>query len=110
MATPTSKSLPPLNPERRRVAVSQFESANQSVATGNYDYGIQMLLRCCKLDPGNLIYRQTLRRTEKAKYKNNLRGAMMAWLTAWPSKARTKTALKTGDFLGVLEYGERVLA
>lgn len=110
MAISTPSSLPPVNPEHRRVAVSQFESANQSVATGNYDYGIQMLLRCCKLDPGNLIYRQTLRRTEKAKYKNNLRGAMMAWLTTWPAKARTKTALKTGDYLGVLEYGERVLA
>ncbi len=110
MATPTSTSLPPLNPERRRVAVSQFEHANQSVATGNYDYAIRLLLSCCKLDPGNLIYRQTLRRTEKAKYKNNLRGAMLAWLTTSLAKARTKTALKTRDYLGVLEYGERVLA
>jgi tetratricopeptide (TPR) repeat protein len=110
MATPSTTSLPPLNPERRRVAVSQFEHANQSVATGNYDYGIRLLLSCCKLDPGNLIYRQTLRRTEKAKYKNNLRGAMLAWLTTWPAKARAKTALQTRDYLGVLEYGERVLA
>jgi tetratricopeptide (TPR) repeat protein len=109
MATPTKTTLPPLNPERRRVAVSQFEHANQSVATGNYDYGIRLLLSCCKLDPGNLIYRQTLRRTEKAKYKNNLRGAMLAWLTTWPAKARAKTALKTHDYLAVLEHGERVL-
>ena len=110
MANPTASSLPPLNPEHRRVAVSQFEHANQAVATGNYDYGIRLLLMCCKLDPANLIYRQTLRRTEKAKYKNNLRGGWLAWLTTWPAKARTKTALKTGDYLGVLEYGERVLA
>ncbi len=110
MANPTLSSLPPINPEHRRVAVSQFEHANQSVATGNFDYGIRLLLMCCKLDPANLIYRQTLRRTEKAKYKNNLRGGWLAWLTAWPAKARTKTALKTGDYLGVLEYGELVLA
>ncbi len=109
MATPSASSLPPLNPERRRVAVSQFEHANQSVATGNFDYGIRLLLSCCKLDPGNLIYRQTLRRTEKAKYKNNLRGAALAWLTTWPAKARVKTALKTKDYLGVLDFGERVL-
>jgi len=110
MANPTVSSLPPINPEHRRVAVSQFEHANQSVATGNFDYGIRLLLMCCKLDPANLIYRQTLRRTEKAKYKNNLRGGWLAWLTAWPAKARTKTALKTGDYLGVLVYGELVLA
>ena len=110
MANPTVSSLPPINPEHRRVAVSQFEHANQAVATGNYDYGIRLLLMCCKLDPANLIYRQTLRRTEKAKYKNNLRGGWLAWLTAWPAKARTKTALKTGDYLGVLVYGELVLA
>ena len=110
MATPPTTSLPPLNPERRRVAVSQFEHANQSVATGNYDYAIRLLLSCCKLDPGNLIYRQTLRRTEKAKYKNNLHGGMLAWLTMWPAKARAKTSLKTRDYLAVLEHGERVLA
>jgi tetratricopeptide (TPR) repeat protein len=110
MATPPTTNLPPLNPERRRVAVSQFEHANQSVATGNYDYAIRLLLSCCKLDPGNLIYRQTLRRTEKAKYKNNLHGGMLAWLTTWPAKARAKTSLKTRDYLAVLEHGERVLA
>ena len=110
MADPTVSSLPPINPEHRRVAVSQFEHANQAVATGNYDYGIRLLLMCCKLDPANLIYRQTLRRTEKAKYKNNLRGGWLAWLTTWPAKARTKTALKTGDYPGVLVYGELVLA
>src|SRR5438874_143598 len=74
MANTSASSLPPLNPEHRRVAVSQFEHANQAVATGNYDYAVRLLLSCCELDPGNLIYRQTLRRTEKVKYKNNLRG------------------------------------
>jgi tetratricopeptide (TPR) repeat protein len=110
MANSSSSSLPPLNPEHRRVAISQFEHSNQAVATGNYDYAVRLLMSCCKLDPGNLIYRQTLRRTEKAKYKNNLRGAVLSWLTTWPGKARVKTALKTGDYLGVLEHGERVLA
>ena len=110
MANPSAPSLPPLNPERRRVAVSQFEHANQAVATGNFDYGVRLLLMCCKLDPANLIYRQTLRRTEKVKYKNNLRGAWLAGLTSWPAKARTKTALKTRDYLGVLDHGERALA
>ena len=68
MANTSPSSLPPLNPEHRRVAVSQFEHANQVIATRkNYDYGIVLLLKCCLLDPGNLIYRQALRRTQRAR-------------------------------------------
>ena len=70
-----------------------FERANQVVATGNYDYGIRLLFSCCKLDPANLIFRQALRRTEKAKYRNNLRGSWLAWLWSWPLRARLKEIL-----------------
>ncbi len=109
MTNPNSPILPPINPEHRRVAAGQFEHANQVVVTGNYDYGIGLLLSCCKLDPGNLIYRQALRRTEKAKYRNNLRGSMFAWLTTWTVRARMKNALRAREYLKVLEYGERIL-
>src|SRR5438045_871291 len=101
--------LPPPNPEHRRIAAGQFERANQVVATGNYDYGIRLLFSCCKLDPANLIYRQALRRTEKAKYRDNLRGSRFAWLTAWSIRARMKTALRARDYLKVLEHGEQIL-
>jgi tetratricopeptide (TPR) repeat protein len=107
MANPNA--LPPPNPEHRRVAAGQFERANQVVATGNYDYGIRLLLSCCKLEPGNLIYRQALRRTEKAKYGNNLRGSWHARWTTWTGKARVKASFGARDFLKVLEHGERVL-
>ncbi len=110
MANSPISGLPPLNPEQRRIGVSQFEHANQAVASGNYDYAIRLLQMCCKLDPATLGYRQKLRATEKLKYRNNLRGAWLAWLTTWPGKARTKTALKMSDYLGVLVHGERVLA
>ena len=109
MANPPSSTLPPPNPEHRRVAVSQFEHANQAVASGNYDYAVRLLQSCCKLDPGNLVYRQALRRTEKAKYHNNLRGSWFAWLTAWPVRAKMKAAMGGRDYLKVLEHGERVL-
>ena len=104
-----SNALPPPNPEHRRVAAGQFERANQVIATGNYDYGIRLLLSCCKLDPGNLIYRQALRRTEKAKFGNNLRGSWHARWTTWGGKARVKASLGARDYLGVLEHGEKVL-
>ncbi len=102
-------SLPPITAEHRRIAVGKFERANQVISTGNFDYGIHLLLDCCKIDPGNLLYRQKLRATEKVKYRNNQRGSLFAWLTSWPIRARMKTALRTRDYLKVLEYGEQIL-
>ena len=101
--------LPSPSPEHRRVAAGQFERANQVIANGDYDYGISLLLNCCKLDPANLVFRQTLRRTQKLKYKNNLRGSWLAWLTTAPARARVKRALVARDYLAVLEHGEQVL-
>jgi tetratricopeptide (TPR) repeat protein len=109
MSNRTDSILPPVTAEHRRIAAGKFERANQVVTTGNYDYAIHLLLDCCKLDPGNLIYRQALRRTEKAKYRNNLRGSLLARWTSWPLRARLKAALRSGDYLKVLEFGERIL-
>ncbi|MHB1423166.1 MAG: tetratricopeptide repeat protein [Gemmataceae bacterium] len=109
MTNPNVPNLPAINAEHRRVAVGKFERANQVVATGNFEYGIHLLVDCCKIDPSNLGYRQALRRTEKAKYRNNLRGSLFARLTCWPIRARMKTALRARDYLKVLEHGERIL-
>src|ERR1700739_3721309 len=110
MPDPNASILPTPSPDHRRVAVGQFERANQVIATGNYDYGIRLLLSCCKLDPANLIYRQALRRTEKTKYNNNLRGSWLAWLTTSATRAKLKTAKQRRDYLKVLELAESVLA
>jgi tetratricopeptide (TPR) repeat protein len=109
MANIATPRLPSPNPEHRRVAAGRFERANQVIATGNFDYGISLLLESCKLDPANLIYRQALRRTEKAKYNNNLRGSWHAGLTTWATRAKIKAALRGGDYLRALELGEQVL-
>jgi tetratricopeptide (TPR) repeat protein len=109
-ASPTPEPLVPSpTPEQHRVAAGQFDRANQVVGTGNYDYGIHLLLECVRLDPGNLLYRQALRRAEKAKYRNNLRGSWFAWLRTWPARARLKAARSAGRHLEVLELGERIL-
>jgi tetratricopeptide (TPR) repeat protein len=98
------------NPEHRRIAAGQYERANQVIATHNYDYGIRLLLSCCKLEPANLIYRQALRRTEKTKYNNNMRGSWLAWLTTSGTRAKLKSAKRSRDYLKVLERAEQVLA
>ena len=110
MANSDAPRVPPPSPENRRVAAGQFERANQVIATGNHDYGIELLLSCCKLDPANLIYRQALRRTEKSKFKNNMRGSWHAGVSSWGTRAKMKTALHGGDLLKVLDLGEQVLA
>lgn len=110
MADNDRSVLPPPSPEHRRVAVGQFERAQQVTAKGDFDYGIQLLLTCCKLDPANLSYRRYLRQVEKAKYKNNLRGSPLAMLTTSAAKAKIKAAKRTRDYLKVLECGEDVLA
>lgn len=109
MADNEPSVLPPVSPEHRRVAAGQYERAQQVIAKGDYDYGIPLLITCCKLDPANLIYRKFLRQTEKSKYKNNLRGSRLAVLTTSPTKAKIKGAKHNHDYLKVLELGEDVL-
>src|SRR5438128_790782 len=109
MADHPASILPPISPEHRKVAAGQFERANQVITTGNYDYGIQLLLTCCKLVPANLIYRQALSRTEKIKFKNNLRGCRLAFLSNSTVRAKLKAAKGSRDYLKVLEQGEEIL-
>lgn len=109
MTNANAPLLPGVSAELRRIAAGKFERANQVVTTGNFDYAIHLLVDCCKIDPANIIYRQALRRTEKAKYKNNLRGSRFARLLSWSMRARMKAALRSRDYLKVLEFGERIL-
>ncbi len=104
-----SPNLPHPTPEERRVAAGQYERASQVITTGNHDYGIQLLLTCCKLDPGSIIYRQKLRQTEKAKYQNNLRGSSLAGLSTVSIKLRLNKAMRKENYVKALEYGEQVL-
>ncbi len=110
MAERSTPTVPTPTPEQRRIAAENFERARQVLLTGNHDYGISLLTTCCKLDPGNFLYRQALRRAQKEKYGNNLRGSRFAFLTTGRHKARLKAARASRDYLKVLEHGEAVLA
>lgn len=101
--------VPPPSPEHRRISAERFEHARRAVQNGNHDYAVQLLLTCCKLDPANLIYRQELRRNQKAKHNNNMRGGFFSFLTTAKPKAKLKAAKRGRDYLRVLEHGEQVL-
>src|SRR5258708_25316389 len=109
MTSPEIHVLPDPSPEQRRIADERLERANQVIASGDYEYGMQLVLTCCKIDPASLIYRQTLRRTQKAKFKNNMRGSRFAVLSTSAHKARIKASKRSKEFLKVLEQGEDVL-
>src|SRR5436190_10020952 len=108
MASPDH--LPAVSAEVRRIAAERFDRANQVSSSGNYDYAIQLLLTCSKLDPANFLFRQTLRRTQKAKYKNSLRGSRLAILATIRLRARLKSAKRSREYLKVLETGELILS
>ena len=110
MADNVSPVVPQPTPEHHRVAAGQFERANQVLSSGNFDYAIQLLLTCCKLDPSNLIYRQALRKTEKIKFKDNLRGSRLAFLTNPAARTKLKTSKASREYLRVLEIGEEILS
>ena len=103
-------SIPSPNAEQRHIAAAQFERANQVINTGNFDYGIQLLMTCCKLDPANMIYRKALRGTQRAKHKNNQRGSPFGSVTSAPAKLRLKKALLARDYLRALEVCEEILS
>jgi cytochrome c-type biogenesis protein CcmH/NrfG len=110
MSETASAMLPPPSAADQKLAAGQFEYAHRAAAAGNYDLAIRLLRTCCELVPGNLSYRQALRKAAKNKYKNNKRGSSLAWLTTWFSRYRLWGAARRGDHLRVLELGEIVLA
>src|SRR5689334_19048905 len=85
-----ASAVPAPTAEQKRIALQSFTKAKELLADGGFDYAIQLLLTCCKLDPANFFYRKQLRDTQKNKYGNNLRGSRFAFLTTprWKAKLR----------------------
>lgn len=113
-ATPAAPStLPETGPainSQAQVAAGQFARASQVLATGNYAYGLPLLLSCCRLDPTNLLYRQALREVQRTRPKGDswlARGRDLL-LTGW-SKLRLLLAQLGSDHERVLDLGEDIL-
>jgi serine/threonine protein kinase len=102
--------LPSLTPEQRQAAFGQFERASQAITEGQREYALHLLRSCCKLDPGNLVFRQGLRRLQRAGQPKAKRARPLDWLAALVLKLRLKAAKQTGRHFKVLEYGESLLA
>ncbi len=95
--------------DQRQIAQASFVRAREAIGNGQLDYAITLLLTCCRLDPANFFYRQTLRKTQKDRYGNNLRGSRWAFITTPRWKHRMKSAKRNRDYLKALEHAEQVL-
>jgi tetratricopeptide (TPR) repeat protein len=102
--------LQPPSAEQRRVAAAQYQRANEVIRKGDHDYGIQLLLTCCRIDPANTTYRFQLRQAEKIKYGHNLHGSRMASVATAGARLRLRRALLAGNYRRVLESAEEILA
>ena len=109
MAEQPTAAVPKPTAEQKRIALDSFNRAKEAIQSGNPDYAIELLLTACKLDPANFFYRQTLRKTQKEKYGNNLRGSRFAFFSTPRWKAKLKSARRGRHYLKVLEHGEKVL-
>jgi hypothetical protein len=99
-----NQKLPTPTPEARRMATESYQRALQVFATGNHDYAIWLLTNCCKADPGNLLYHQTLRRVQKSKY-NHRRGSRLAFLLTARSRAKLRAAKRDRQPVAGLDPG-----
>jgi tetratricopeptide (TPR) repeat protein len=96
-------------PAGQRIVASQFEHGAHAIATGNYDYGMTLLLTCCRLDPGNLALHQGLRQAQRAR---RAAAELRPW-RSWPMQLVLKGWLKAAQQLGqplrVLECARQLL-
>ncbi len=106
---PACPTVPTPTADQKQIAQASFAKAREAITNGQLDYAVALLLTCCKLDPANFLYRQTLRKTQKEKYGNNLHGSFWAFLTTPRWKARVKSAKRSREYTRALEHAEQVL-
>jgi serine/threonine protein kinase len=95
--------------EARRIVERQFEHAVHAIAIGNYDYGLTLLLNCCRVEPGNVSFHQALLQAHQGRHASS-GGASRAWFGTWTLRLRHRFAQKFGDPMRVLDYARKLLA
>ncbi|HYV37185.1 MAG TPA: tetratricopeptide repeat protein [Gemmataceae bacterium] len=102
--SPASLLLP--SPQNRRAAAEQFSFANQWLVAHRPEKAVPFLLHCCRLDPSNLIYRQSLR---DAQHGLSPKTGLFARIRKWSTLQRLKHSLHAKNWPNVLEAAEAVL-
>ena len=84
-----------------------FERTADAAKTDNPDYAIKMFQDACKLSPGNLSYRQSLRSVQRKKFGNDPKKVgRMAGVRVQGIRLRIKTAKAKHHWAHVLDVCE----
>jgi tetratricopeptide (TPR) repeat protein len=105
-----SSSSEPLEGDKQK-AKTFFQYGVEAGQKSNFDYAIQMIQEACKNDPANLKYRQTLRATERLKFKNDpAKVGRLAGARNQPIRMRARSAKGKGQYAHALEVCEEAFA
>jgi tetratricopeptide (TPR) repeat protein len=94
---------------KSKIAEQLFSAGSDAVRKGNLDYAIDCFLKCTKLAPDRLVYRQALRGAEYKQYGDNKKGAAMAGLRMAPLHMKLKTAKARKKWADVVAAAEEAL-
>ncbi|WP_422929798.1 tetratricopeptide repeat protein [Singulisphaera sp. PoT] len=84
-----------------------FQTGNDAAMKQNWDYAIEMYVRSCKLDPGNLLYRQTLRAAQKKKFQGDpAKVGRLVGMKNQPIRMRARMAKSKSKWTETLEICE----
>jgi tetratricopeptide (TPR) repeat protein len=93
----------------RERAKTYFQYGNDAALKNNHDYAVNMYQSACKIDPGNLIYRQALRGIERRKFGNDpAKVGKLIGMKTNPIRLKAKPPKAKGNWKGVLEVCEEV--
>jgi tetratricopeptide (TPR) repeat protein len=106
---PPAEDPCPATEEQQRAAAGQFERAVQVLAEQNFDYGISLLLTCCRLDPTRIAYRKALREPQWQRYENHPSSRWFTWLKTMARRMRLRRAKGNEEYARVLQLGEELL-
>lgn len=93
---------------KKKFAAESFKKGTEAMAKQNWDYAIEMTGQAVKLDPGNLLFRQTLRGCERRKYPKGT-GAKMAGMRLMGVKGSIKKARLTKNWTQLDQSAEEGL-
>ncbi|MFM9961119.1 MAG: tetratricopeptide repeat protein [Planctomycetaceae bacterium] len=94
--------------QKKKFAAESFKKGTEAMAKQNWDYAIQMTGQAVKLDPGNLLFRQTLRGCERRKYPKGT-GAKMASMRLMGVKGSIKKSRMTKNWTQLDQSAEEGL-
>ena len=85
----------------KEIAKKSWQHGNGALSKQNFDLAIQMYYQATQKDPGNLLYRQSLRGAERKKYGDNGTGASMKGMRLMGVRGKIKKAKGKSDWVAL---------